>query len=282
MLQTLSPSHLFFSMLPEKLFSARAIHSFLGVFGLPSPAVGRFFCFFGANRTNPDAASIWLEIIKFARENMASLAVDLSGVPSRRAIASEYILSERDKLKVVRITAPSVPAKMVNLRNIFSLAARYFSDLPCVKHSMCRFYLSLVCSSAVSTLIYVSNPIPASRIFVNRDSGHKPGFLFGRWFYNKVVRFCFHKEDYITDEPGSHGRSERVDDIPSDIWRSEVPNLDVRHNYNLTPSRWRTDQFRDQRNCRNWQEADSVQGWYEEGRFQDLLEGVGERGKEIA
>jgi hypothetical protein len=27
-------------------------------------------------------------------------------------------------------------------------------------------------------------------------------------------------------EPGSHGRKERIDDVPSDVWRSEFPNID--------------------------------------------------------
>ena len=56
-------------------------------------------------------------------------------------------------------------------------------------------------------------------------------------------------------EPGSHGRPERVDDVPSDVWRSTVPNMDIRHQQNLTPSRWRREQFRNQRNCEGWQES---------------------------
>jgi glycosyltransferase involved in cell wall biosynthesis len=64
-------------------------------------------------------------------------------------------------------------------------------------------------------------------------------------------------------EPGSHGRKERVDDHPSDVFRSEYPNIDIRHQKNLTPSRWRQDQFRDQRNCRGWQESNihHIEGW---------------------
>lgn len=73
-------------------------------------------------------------------------------------------------------------------------------------------------------------------------------------------------------EPGSHGRPERVDDVRSGVWRSAVPNIDIRHAHNLTPSRWHPDQFRDQRNCRGWQEADGVPGWgVTRGRFREFL-----------
>jgi len=73
-------------------------------------------------------------------------------------------------------------------------------------------------------------------------------------------------------EPGSHGRSERVDDYGSDIWRSETPNIDIRHDANLTSSRWKQEEFRDKRNCRNWQDADEVPGWGYVGKtFQTLL-----------
>lgn len=56
-------------------------------------------------------------------------------------------------------------------------------------------------------------------------------------------------------EPGSHGRPERVDDIKSEVWESALPNCDIRHDTNMTASRWRQDQFRSQRSCRNWREG---------------------------
>ena len=62
-------------------------------------------------------------------------------------------------------------------------------------------------------------------------------------------------------EPGTHGRAERVDDLKSEAWRSSVPNIDIRHRYNLTPSRWKQSEFRNQRNCKGWTEADEVPGW---------------------
>lgn len=73
-------------------------------------------------------------------------------------------------------------------------------------------------------------------------------------------------------EPGSHRRAGRVDDVPSDTWRSACPNVDIRHSQNLTATRWSPEQFRDQRHCQNWQESDSVPGWGQTlGRFPKFL-----------
>jgi hypothetical protein len=65
-------------------------------------------------------------------------------------------------------------------------------------------------------------------------------------------------------EPGTHNRAERVDDLKHETWMSSQPNVDIRHGSNLTPTRWRKDQFRDQRYTRGWTEADVVPGW---GRY---------------
>ena len=62
-------------------------------------------------------------------------------------------------------------------------------------------------------------------------------------------------------EPGSHNRPERIDDIKAESWRSTWPNIDLRHDKNTTPSRWSPDEFRDKKNCENWQENDNVPGW---------------------
>jgi hypothetical protein len=76
-------------------------------------------------------------------------------------------------------------------------------------------------------------------------------------------------------EPGTHNRAERVDDYKAEAWMSEYPNLDIRHNKNLTPSRWRKDQFRDQRYTRGWLESDVIPYWGKtKGRIQEILEAL--------
>ena len=62
-------------------------------------------------------------------------------------------------------------------------------------------------------------------------------------------------------EPGTHNRAERVDDFKAEGWRSETPNIDIKHGKNLTEARWKQSEFRDQRNCQNWQETDEIPGW---------------------
>lgn len=76
-------------------------------------------------------------------------------------------------------------------------------------------------------------------------------------------------------EPGSHGRAERIDDRRSEEWQSEYPNVDIRHDKNLTESRWKQEQFRSRRNCQGWQESNSVPGWGAiEGRFDAWLDDI--------
>ena len=76
-------------------------------------------------------------------------------------------------------------------------------------------------------------------------------------------------------EPGTHNRAERVDDFKAESWQSAFPNIDIRHNQNLTPSRWRQDQFRNQKYCRDWREADEVPGWgVTKDRFDEILRGL--------
>jgi hypothetical protein len=62
-------------------------------------------------------------------------------------------------------------------------------------------------------------------------------------------------------EPGTHAYPRGIDNHPADGWMSKLPNVDVRHGQNLTPSRWRKDQFRDQRYTAGWTEAAEVPGW---------------------
>lgn len=62
-------------------------------------------------------------------------------------------------------------------------------------------------------------------------------------------------------EPGTHNRKERVNDYKAESWRSEFPNVDIRHGTNLTRSKWKQSDFRNQRNCRGWQETDDIPYW---------------------
>jgi len=69
-------------------------------------------------------------------------------------------------------------------------------------------------------------------------------------------------------EPGTHNRPERIDDLGAESWRSELPNVDVRHDHNLTQSRFKKEQFRNARSYQGWIESDSIPGW---GKGKDII-----------
>lgn len=62
-------------------------------------------------------------------------------------------------------------------------------------------------------------------------------------------------------EPGCHTPPRGVDNYRADRWMSLFPNIDIRHDNNLTPNRWRQDQFRDPKSCLGWNLVDEVPGW---------------------
>lgn len=62
-------------------------------------------------------------------------------------------------------------------------------------------------------------------------------------------------------EPGTHNRSERVDDIQSETFESELPNVDIRYGSNATATRWNPNQFRNKKYTEGWTEAKEVPGW---------------------
>jgi glycosyltransferase involved in cell wall biosynthesis len=80
-------------------------------------------------------------------------------------------------------------------------------------------------------------------------------------------------------EPGKPSRHGGLDDIPRAPWWNERPIVDIRHGSNLTPSRWRREQFRNERYTRGWTEADEIPGWGRTaGRFDAWLAEVTDHG----
>lgn len=64
-------------------------------------------------------------------------------------------------------------------------------------------------------------------------------------------------------EPGTHGRPERVDDYKCDSWESRFPNIDIRHDKNLTETRWSPEEYRNEKYTKGWKEIalKDVPGW---------------------
>ena len=78
-------------------------------------------------------------------------------------------------------------------------------------------------------------------------------------------------------EPGCHHLPKGVDNYLAKSWMSEFPNVDIRHEKNLTWSRFKPEQYRSQRSIMGWTLADEIPGWgITKGRFTEFLKGVKE------
>lgn len=64
-------------------------------------------------------------------------------------------------------------------------------------------------------------------------------------------------------EPGTHGRPEKVDDLGCDDYIAQFPNIDIRHESNLTASRWVKEAFRNKKYTKGWTESslENIPGW---------------------
>jgi hypothetical protein len=73
---------------------------------------------------------------------------------------------------------------------------------------------------------------------------------------------------YMSGEPGGEIRGEKVDDYPIKTWASEYPNLDLRHDHNLTKGKRRPSDYIDHNNAKGWKEAVEIPGW---GKVSDIV-----------
>lgn len=70
-------------------------------------------------------------------------------------------------------------------------------------------------------------------------------------------------------EPFTHGRIKWENQFKYDTWKSECPNVDIKHGANATGQRWRKDQYRNQHLLINWQESDYIPEW---GKGSEILQ----------
>ena len=77
-------------------------------------------------------------------------------------------------------------------------------------------------------------------------------------------------------EPGTHNRAGRVDDFKAESWMSVFPNIDIRHNNNMTATRWKKEQFRNKIFTAGWKEVDNVPsgGDVANGKIVEILKNV--------
>jgi len=68
------------------------------------------------------------------------------------------------------------------------------------------------------------------------------------------------------DGPNRHyepGLKQTVGGQRVENWKSEMPNLDIRHSGNLTPSKWSPADFRNKKYAAGWREMAKAPGWDE-------------------
>jgi hypothetical protein len=101
-------------------------------------------------------------------------------------------------------------------------------------------------------------------------------------FYRKVVNYL-EKAGFTGDnarkvgfEPGTSKRLPELLNYRVGYFKSKDPLLDIRHNNNLTTSKWSVDAFRSPKNARNWIENDDEIPYWGKifGRFDDFVKSL--------
>lgn len=118
-------------------------------------------------------------------------------------------------------------------------------------------------SSADGRALWTDDCKQVSGICVNRETAVK--------HYKKRIEML---EKYTGDnfngyvramgfEPATNHRKERVDDAKSENYMSKLPNIDIRHEANLTATRWSPDKFRNKKFTKGWKEChvSEIPGW---------------------
>ncbi len=77
----------------------------------------------------------------------------------------------------------------------------------------------------------------------------------------------------MSGEPGGEWRDEKVDDYPMKIWASELPNLDLRHENNLTKGKRYPKDYHNRYWAKGWKESKEIPGW---GKVSDIIQGLTE------
>lgn len=84
-------------------------------------------------------------------------------------------------------------------------------------------------------------------------------------YYQDLIKQIEAKGAPRSYEPGGRDKSKY------ETYMSSVPNIDIRHESNLTGNKWSPKDFRDKSTCVNWQEStvDKIEGW---SNLSDILE----------
>lgn len=94
--------------------------------------------------------------------------------------------------------------------------------------------------------------------------------------YLDVVGFDGGNARKVGFEPGTHKRVDFIGKYKTERFDSEYPIIDIRHENNLTTSKWSQDAFRSQKNAKNWIENDDeIPGWGKiHNRFDEFIKKI--------
>jgi hypothetical protein len=77
--------------------------------------------------------------------------------------------------------------------------------------------------------------------------------------YERVLKEGFTRN--MGFEPFTHNRVQWQNVFKYDTWKSEFPNVDIKHGDNATGQRWNKNQYRNQQLLINWIESEEILGW---------------------
>ncbi len=76
-------------------------------------------------------------------------------------------------------------------------------------------------------------------------------------------------------EPGTKSiKRGGFSDLTAQNWNSKYPNLDIRSVHNVTGSRWKPEEYRNQQHTVGWKEADEFEGWEPAKTYFDILASI--------
>ena len=92
-------------------------------------------------------------------------------------------------------------------------------------------------------------------------------------YYTKLVEMIENNPDInirkVGFEGGTHNRIKEFSNYKAESWKSEFPNIDLRHDKNATASRWTKQEFRNRKFTKGWEAKENfnVPGWGTLGHF---------------
>jgi glycosyltransferase involved in cell wall biosynthesis len=230
---------------------------------LPSPTVG--LVYYTDNRIDPAIMAACQKQIEHCRNGHELVSVSLKPIAFGRNITLEAVRGPLTMFRQILAGLEACTADVV-----------FFCEHDCLYHPSHFEFRPL----RKDIVYYDSNFWQ-----VDSESGHALTHVWrstsGLCAYRELLLQHYRRRVQLVEErgfsmamghePGTHHRPERVDDLNHEMWRSAYPSIDIRHGQNLTPAKWRKEDFRSQRYTEGWQESETIPGW---GAYKEVINGI--------